>query len=139
MFLPSIVVSAMYAYWGDFVTYTLDATLVIAVTYLGTAIAASILPWRRKTLYQNSPLPRYTLAGIPVITIGGVVTTLFLGWAIYKWIFDELYGIGVGNPSSLYYLGILYGLALVIYVIARVARSRQGVNLSRIHQEIPVE
>jgi APA family basic amino acid/polyamine antiporter len=139
MFLPSIVVSAMYAYWGDFVTYTLDATLVIAVTYLGTAIAATIMPWRRRTLYQNSPLPRYTVAGIPLITIGGLVTALFLGWAIYKWIFDELYGIGIGNPSSLYYMGILYGLALVLYVIARITRARQGVNLSRIHQEIPVE
>jgi hypothetical protein len=28
---------------------------------------------------------------------------------------------------------------VVIYVIARMTRSRQGVNLSRIHQEIPVE
>jgi basic amino acid/polyamine antiporter, APA family len=139
MFIPSIVVSAMYAYWGDFVTYTLDATLVIAVTYLGTAIAAAILPWRRATLYQNSPMPRYTFAGIPTITIGGVVTALFLGWAIYKWIFDELYGIGIGNPSSLYYMGILYGLALVLYVISRMVRARQGVDLSRIHQEIPVE
>jgi APA family basic amino acid/polyamine antiporter len=139
MFIPSIVVSAMYAYWGDFVTYTLDATLVIAVTYFGTAIAATIIPWRRKTLYESSALVRYKVAGVPLVTVGGVLTALFLGWAIYKWIFDELYGIGIGNPSSLWYMGILYGLALVIYVVARVVRSRQGIDLRTVHAEIPVE
>ena len=30
-------------------------------------------------------------------------------------------------------------LCVVIYVIARVVRSRQGIDLARIHQEIPVE
>jgi hypothetical protein len=32
-----------------------------------------------------------------------------------------------------------YVVAIVIYVIARVMRSRQGIDLRRIHHEIPVE
>ena len=52
---------------------------MIAITFFGTAIAAIILPWRKKELYQNSPIARYKVAGIPLITIPGPITALFLG------------------------------------------------------------
>ena len=53
MLVPSLIVSAFYAYTAKFATYILDATLVIAVTFFGTAIAAMILPWRKKQLYRE--------------------------------------------------------------------------------------
>ena len=137
MLIPSVVVSALYAYNATFRTATLDATLVIAVTFLGTAFAATILPWRRPRIFENSPIARYRVAGVPLISIGGAVTFLFLAWLLYLWLRDDVYG--VNNPTSLRYMGILYALALVIYVVAKVVRSRQGIDLKRIHQEIPVE
>lgn len=137
MLVPSVVVSALYAYNSTFRTATLDATLVIAVTFLGSAFAAAILPWRRPRIFENSPIARYRVAGVPLISIGGGITFLFLAWLLYLWLRDDVYGIN--NPTSLRYMGILYLLALVIYVVAKVVRSRQGIDLKRIHQEIPVE
>jgi amino acid transporter len=137
MLIPSVVVSALYAYNATFRTATLDATLVIAVTFLGTAFAATILPWRRPRIFENSPIARYRVAGVPLISIAGAITFLFLAWLLYLWLRDDVYG--VNNPTSLRYMGILYALALVIYVVAKVVRSRQGIDLKRIHQEIPVE
>ena len=137
MLLPAIVVSALYAYTIDFRTYILDAVLVIAVTFLGTSIAAIVLPWRKPQLYAASPLARYKVAGIPLITISGVVTGVFLAFNLWKWLADGLYA--VNNRTSLYFLGGMYVLALVIYVVARVVRARQGIDLRTIHQEIPVE
>ena len=46
--IPSVVLSWFYAFNSDFVSLTLDATLVIAVTFLGSAFAATILPWWKK-------------------------------------------------------------------------------------------
>jgi amino acid transporter len=137
MLIPAVVVSALYAYTLDFRTYILDAVLVIAVTFLGTSIAAIVLPWRKRQLYENSPLARYKVAGIPLITVSGVVTGLFLAFNLWKWLADPLYA--VNNRTSLYFLGSMYLLALVIYVVARIYRARQGINLRTIHQEIPVE
>jgi amino acid transporter len=137
MLVPSIGVGALYAYTSNFATYILDATLVIAVTFFGTAIAAAILPWRKKTLYQNSPIARYTVAGIPLITVSGVITALFLGFNLWKWFEDDLYA--VNNKDSLYFMGGMYLLALVIYVVAKIYRRSQGIDLSAIHREIPVE
>jgi APA family basic amino acid/polyamine antiporter len=137
MLAPAVVVSVLYAYTTDFRTYILDAVLVIAVTFLGTSIAAILLPWRKKHLYQNSPLARYQVAGIPLITISGVLTALFLGYNLWKWLDDELYA--VNNKSSLVFLAAMYLLALVIYVVARLVRRSQGIDLDAIHKEIPVE
>jgi basic amino acid/polyamine antiporter, APA family len=137
MLLPAIVVSALYAYTTNFRTYILDAVLVIAVTFFGTSIAAAILPWRKKHLYENSPLARYKVAGIPLITISGVLTALFLGYNLWKWFVDDLYA--VNDPASLWFMGSMYALALVIYVAAKLYRRRQGIDLNAIHREIPVE
>jgi hypothetical protein len=133
------VVSAIYAYWTPFVSWTLDASLVIAVTFFGTAIAATILPWYKRDLYQASPIVRYQIAGIPLISIGGGVTVLVLGWTIYEWLSNSLYGIGVGNSQSIIYLGLMYGLAVVVYLAAWLYRRSQGVDLGKIHAEIPAE
>jgi amino acid transporter len=137
MLVPSIVVSALYAYNSTFLRATLDATLVIAVTFLGSAIAASILPWRRKALYENSAIARYRIGGIPLISIAGVITAAFIGWLLYHWWTNDTYGIN--NPTSRNYMLILYGMAIVIYVIAYVVRRSQGVNFKAINAEIPVE
>ena len=40
MLIPSIPISALYAYSPKFASYTLDATLVIAITFLGTTVSA---------------------------------------------------------------------------------------------------
>jgi amino acid transporter len=137
MVVPSIVVSALYAYLPGFSTYTLDAVLVIAVTYLGSVVAATILPWSRPRLYGGSPMVRYRVLGVPLISVAGVITIAFLVFNLWKWITDATYG--VNNRESAIYMLILYALALAIYLIARAVRARQGIDLSAIHSEIPVE
>jgi basic amino acid/polyamine antiporter, APA family len=137
--VPSVVLSWFYAYNADFVSLTLDAALVIAVMFLGSAFAATILPWWKKDVYQNSPMARMSVFGLPLISIAGAITTIFLGWVLFLWITEPLYAIGVGNPNSLIFLGILYGVAAIIYVAARIYRRTQGVDLDAIHAEIPAD
>ena len=45
----------------------------------------------------------------------------------------------MNNTSSLVYMGANYVLAIVIFVGARIVRNRQGIDLSLINKEIPVE
>jgi APA family basic amino acid/polyamine antiporter len=145
MVVPSIAVSALYA-WNAFAdssgnngfrTFILDAALVIAITFLGTVVAAAILPWRRKDIYDSSPIARYNVAGIPALTIASVITGAFLVWTLFQWFSNSLFG--VNNRTSLYFMGAMYILAIVIYVLAFYVRRRQGIDLNRIHEAIPVE
>ncbi len=137
MLLPAVVLSAVYAYSLKFETYTLDATLVIAVTYLFSAIAVVILPFRKPELWAASPASRFKVAGVPIVPVAGVVTIGLLGYNLYEWLSNDAYG--VNNKGSLVFMGILYVLAIVVYVVARVVRKRQGIDLGLINKEIPVE
>ena len=149
MVVPSLLISALFA-WNvfNFQSLTLCSTLVIAVTYLGSTIAAILLPFVKKDLYNASPIAKYKVFGIPLITIAGVIFGGFLVFLLYEWILDPnaLYGIGLSiNPaglknwSSIIYMLAMYVLALVIYVGFKWYRKREGIDIDKIYEEIPVE
>src|SRR3954452_21864908 len=137
MLVPSIGIAALYAYSTKFATYTLDATLVIAVTFLGSTIAAAILPWRKRDIYMASPIAKYTVFGIPIITAASGLFIIFLVACLYKWLQDDRSGIN--DSGSLIFMACLYLLALLIFVGARVSRRRQGMDLTMAYGEIPAE
>jgi APA family basic amino acid/polyamine antiporter len=137
MLAPSVVVSALYAYTTEFKKFILDAVLVIAITFFGTLIAAMILPWRKKELYENSPIARYKILGVPAITITSALAAAFLGWNIEKWFTNDTYA--VNNHTSLIFMGVMYAMALVLYVGAKLVRRRQGIDLNMVYGAIPVE
>jgi amino acid transporter len=135
MLLPAMVLSALYSYWGRFSTYTLDAVLVVAVSYFFTSLAAFILPWRKPDIWKASAASRFKVLGVPLVQIAAVITMGLLGFNIYEWLTSSVYG--VNNRDSLIYMGLMYVLAVVIYVVARLVRRRQGIDLGLINKEIP--
>ncbi len=137
MLLPAVGLAAVYAYSTTFRTYTLDAVLVIAVTYLFSAIAVVILPWRKPELWRASPASRIKVFGVQIVPVAGVITIGLLGFNLYEWLRNDLYY--VNKIPSLVYMGAMYVLAIVIFVVARVVRRRQGIDLGLINKEIPVE
>ncbi|MGC9221152.1 MAG: APC family permease [Solirubrobacteraceae bacterium] len=137
MLLPSIPLAALYAWSKTFATYTLDATLVIALTFLGTTITAGILPWRKPEIYNASPIAKYKVLGLPIITFAAIMFGAILIWALVKWFSDSVYGVNA--TSSLYFMGGMYVLAIVIYVVSKQVRKRQGIDLNMVYGEIPVE
>jgi APA family basic amino acid/polyamine antiporter len=137
MLLPAVGLGALYAYNTTFAQYTLDATLVIAVTYLFSAIAVVILPLRKPDLWYASPASKVKLLGVPVVPVAGVITIALLVYNLYEWLSNGTYG--VNHKGSLIYMGAMYVLAIVLYVGARVIRNRQGIDLGLINKEIPVE
>jgi basic amino acid/polyamine antiporter, APA family len=137
MLLPAAGLSAVYAYSATFRTYTLDATLVIAVTYLGSAIAVVLLPVLKKEMWRASPASRIKVLGVPIVPVAGLITMALLIFNLVEWLHNDLYF--VNKPASLVYMGAMYVLAIVLYVVARLVRRRQGIDLGLINKEIPVE
>ena len=137
MTVPSVVVSALWAYVPIFRTLVLDATLVIAVTYLGSTVAAILLPYIKPDLYRASPIAKYTIFGLPLISVAGTIFGIFLLFNLFLWFKDAVYG--VNNATSLIFMGAMYLLAVIIYVAASMRRKQEGLGLDLVYKEIPVD
>jgi amino acid transporter len=142
MVVPSVVVAYLFAYnIASFQTLTLCSTLVIAVTFLGTTVAAIVLPYTKPDLYKASPIAQYNVFGVPLITIAGLIFGGFLVFLLYQWIIDpnSLYGIGIKNTNSVIYMLGNYVLAAIIYFGFKAYRKSKGIDLNKVQAEIPVE
>ncbi len=137
MLLPAAGLSAVYAYSTTFAKYTYDATLVIAVTFLFSAIAVVLLPFIKKDLWQASPASKIKLLGVPVVPVAGWVTIGLLGFNLYEWLTNDNYYVNL-HPS-LIFMGAMYVLAIIVYATAWFVRRRQGIDLGLVNKEIPVE
>ena len=72
-----------------------------------------------------------------IVPVAGWITIGLLGFNLYQWLTNASYG--VNNHDSLIFMGAMYLLAIVLYVVARLVRRRQGIDLGLINKEIPVE
>ncbi|MBM3122449.1 MAG: amino acid permease [Chloroflexi bacterium] len=80
MVIPGVIISILYAFnIVGMQTVVLDATLVIAVTFFGTAVAGIVFPWRQKPIYDGSPIAKYKTPS----WLGWIVTVLYLAAAAY--------------------------------------------------------
>lgn len=226
MVIPSVIISYLYAYKiFSFNTLALDATVVIAITFLGSTIAGTIMPWRAKDVFDGSPIAKYKMpawlswlvtvafavfavyliyvsinyawtimsgigalnpdaltwlvvivlslltlvnvvllvwivyyvgtkvlkgAEMPLITMAGLIFLAFLDWLLVEWFWDPhvlptalpavgTYGIGWANVPSMVFMFLNYIVAAAIYFGFSAYRRRQGIDVEKIYQAIPVE
>ncbi len=137
MTIPAIAVSFLFYYVPGFDVLTLNATVVIAICFLGTAVAAIVLPYRKPDLYNASPVARYKVLGLPAITICGIILAGFLLFNIVLWFMDPVYG--VHDPYSAVFMLVLYSLAFVIYFTYLSRNKKLGIDVKKTFDEIPVE
>jgi amino acid transporter len=213
MVIPGMIVATLYAFnIFNFQSLALDSTLVIAVTFFGSTVAAILLPWKLKDVFEGSPIAKfktsewlswvgliaygiasifliytsikYGIAGaanragtvstlmyilvwvlnvvnaavmlyllylvgknlavekkLPLIVFAGLIFLPFLDWLLVEWFWDPsfLYGIGWTNTSSMVFMLINYGVAAAIFYGFNAYRRRQGIDIDKVYQEIPVE
>jgi len=103
-----------------------------------------VFPFRKPKLYAASGIAEKKVAGIPMITIAGVIATIFIGLLLYGFFSNP--GFLIYNPSSLALSLIGYGVAFsmfivgfVVYYVSRSYRKSQGIDLNLALGEIPPE
>ena len=135
MVIPATILTVIYFFVPGFQTLTLAATFAIAITFFGTTIACMLFPVRRPELFEQNPVSKYRIGSVPVVSIVSGVYALILLSVFYFWATRDVYGLN--NVRSAGFIAFLYLLAVAIYVGMRYYRKKQGVDLDRIHEEIP--
>jgi len=136
----------LYAYIYNMVpgytTYTLAVTAVATVMYIGTAIGGAVFPRTRREVYQTSPIAKYKVGPIPLITICGLIAAGFSAWMLYWYITEPFLGIANlsagfdGVKSLLIMVAIFVGWTVYYFVRRAYLRSR-GINLDLAYKEVP--
>jgi amino acid transporter len=134
--LACIVFGALYSF-TDFWKLTL-ATAILNIACFGTScLAGALMPYRKPELFKDSPGASWKIGGLPVITIAGIIFFAFTIWMIVTILGNSVYGIN--EPVSLFFMGLLYAIAIAIYFIFKSRRKKQGIDVSIAYKEIPVE
>lgn len=130
-----------------FIIYTMYASALavvssafgnITATFMIACIAAIVIPFRKNTknIFGTAPkLATMKIAGIPVMSITGLLAALFLGWVSVIFAVNPAYG--ANNVPSLLSVGGFYLIGLVIYYVAKAYRAKQGLDLSLAFKQIP--
>jgi len=116
--------------------------MIVASTVIGPAfscmflpgITAALLPYRRRDIYEVSPIKR-EVAGVPLITIVGVIQAAYMLFMVYEYVAWPQFGISAPLPLFLNFGMILVGF--VLYWLIRAIRRRQGVDIDLAFAEIP--
>jgi amino acid transporter len=116
MVIPGVIISILYAFnIVGMQTVVLDATLVIAVTFFGTAVAGIVFPWRQKAIYDGSPIAKYKVPG----WLGWVVTVLYIAAA--AWLVYHTYQVGMAMLAQWADQTLLTHLMMLVVLVLGVA------------------
>jgi amino acid transporter len=134
----TVIVSIFFMWVIAFTSFgTLSLILGILLCW-GTTMAAGVLfPYVRKEMFARSPIAKYRVAGIPLMSIVCALSLAFMVWMfVYLW--ND--SIAAGHTfRSLMSNAVLLVLGAAIYVTMRMVRRRQGVKLELAFKQIPIE
>jgi APA family basic amino acid/polyamine antiporter len=121
-----------YTLSGTTTTYT--GILGLALSQVPACLAAAILPFRKKAIFESSSV-KWKLGRIPVMTLIGTIGFVFVLIIELEQIVNPAYG--ANSFVSLSALVITLIVGFVFFYLAKYYRKRQGVNLDYICSEIP--
>jgi amino acid transporter len=130
----AVSVLAIYSFTDWF--KWLAALAPMSMVFLLTTLVAALFPFFRREAYETSPA-RMEIAGIPVMTITGLIGGGMMGYMVYRAVVDANFGpVSIITRATM--IGV-FALGAVWYFVARAIRQREGVNMGARFEEIPIE
>jgi APA family basic amino acid/polyamine antiporter len=137
-YIGCLVMGWLYFFTG-FSKLTLDMPLMTSIAFCASTLVGTLFPYLKSTkqIYADSPISKYKVAGIPLITVMGALGLLYFAIMFYLYITDGRYG--TNNPLSAAYIFGALIISAVIYFVYRFYRKQQGINTDMTYREIPTE
>ena len=91
-----------------------------------------------RSVYEASPVSKYKIGPIPLITLSGIIYFTLLAMLLYYFIVNPLYG--AWNVISLVVTAIAYVTCIVYYFTVKYYRlKKEGIDISLAFRELPPE
>ena len=127
----------MYLYFFvTFITTQVNAIFLFAVVWFLTAVSAILLPFRRRYLFDAAPWkPR--LAGVPVLSILGILGAALFGFLAYNSVTNP--AIGPFSNAAQETILIVMIIPVVIYAMSYYYNRSRGLDISKAMAQLPPE
>ena len=127
-------------YHTSITSYFSTAGLATQIAYVMISLTAIVFPFRKKEVFNSSPIAKYRLGRVPLLSLLGVIALLVNLYIGYVFIAGPSFtGITVPTQTSIEFVFGIFIACLVVYLIAWGARKGQGIDLSLAFGEIPPE
>jgi basic amino acid/polyamine antiporter, APA family len=135
-----VAFAALVIYSTGFVEASRNGVLVWATFMTLAGIAAAVLPYRRRDLFEGSPkVIDGRWFGVPPIVVIALLSTAVQGTFAYVAATNESISLGYDTGSILYLSGTVV-LGIVLYVVSRAyLRRAQGIDVDLAMRELPPE
>jgi amino acid transporter len=132
----SLLMGWLYFFTG-FSRLTLDMPFMTSIAFAASTLAGTLIPYLPKTreLYQKSRFSSYTIAGLPLITVCGVLGLIYFAIMFVLYIADDRYG--TNDPLSAWFIIGSLVLCTGGLLLVRRYRKKRGTDLSHLLQIIP--
>jgi basic amino acid/polyamine antiporter, APA family len=133
-----IGVCALYAYVHDFVKVTLGLLILNITGFAATMVAAALFPYLKREMYNSTPIAKYKIGPIPIISLCAVI---FLGFVVFVDVQAfRAPELGLNGTPGLVFIGGTYVIAAAVYITSKIYRKRKdNLDLSIVYQELPAE
>jgi amino acid transporter len=136
-FAFSIPVILGYNYWDQWFSLTLGVTFACGYVFILSTLAAALLPFRAKPLYDASPGAKYTIGGFPLVSVFGFIGFVFGIIATVLFLTEAAYGLKGTTPYLV--VGGVFLVCVVWYWINRAYNKSKGVDVNYAFLEVPPE
>jgi amino acid transporter len=139
-------VAALPVIWGfnkvaDWSTkWALGVTFANGAVMTLSALAAALLPYRAKKLYEASPGAKYKAGNVPLVTVLGALGFALGAFMVGAFLVRSELGLAFSINAFPYY--IVAGTAvfgLLVYLVMRTVRAQKGIKVEYAFAEIPPE
>ena len=137
-YVGCLIMGWLYFFTG-FSKLTLDMPLMTSIAFAASTLVGTLFPYLKSTkqIYADSPISKYKVAGVPLITVMGALGLVYFAIMFFLYITDDRYG--TNNPLSAAYIFGALIISAVIYFAYRFYRKQQGINTDMTYREIPTE
>lgn len=132
----TIVFLALFVFTTYFITLIIFIELAL-LAWMFVLAAGIVFPYKRREMYQKSPISGKKLFGLPIMTVAcaaGFIAAAFYFFALF---FDS-FAAG-HDPERLTIMAVTFVGGMVLFWAARQIRKSQGVNIDLAFKEIPIE
>jgi basic amino acid/polyamine antiporter, APA family len=101
-------------------------------------VAAALFPYLKREMYNSTPIAKYKIGPIPIISLCAVIFLAFVVFVdVQAFRAPEL---GLNGSPGLIFIGGTYVIAATVYLTSKIYRKRKdNLDLSLVYQELPAE